>query len=196
MHSGHESKQAANYIGKFFCTFRRLYTVFGSPEGRWTSVPQRRNSDDRSLHSLGRNRIQIIHENMVSGIPLANRREARKLGLLRSKSSEGSRERRSPLEQMSVFAGNVRHRCPTSFKKRFPDCPNYIVAPNSLQAYRHDFRHSLILHGHTVDGIGRLHGNAVVGNEDDLGFFADVLNDFHEAHEVCIIQGRIDLIHQ
>jgi hypothetical protein len=33
-HSGHESKQAANYIGKFFCTFWGLYTVFGSPEGR------------------------------------------------------------------------------------------------------------------------------------------------------------------
>ena len=71
-----------------------------------------------------------------------------------------------------------------------------VLRISSLQAYRHDFRHSLILHGHTVDGIGRLHGDAVVGNEDDLGFFADVLNDFHEAHEVCIVQRRIDLIHQ
>jgi hypothetical protein len=28
LHSGYESKQAANYIEKFFCTFWRLYTVF------------------------------------------------------------------------------------------------------------------------------------------------------------------------
>jgi hypothetical protein len=28
MHSGYEFKQAVNYIGKFFCSFWRLYTVF------------------------------------------------------------------------------------------------------------------------------------------------------------------------
>jgi hypothetical protein len=40
MHSGHESKQAANYIGKFFCTFRRLYTVFARVrmDGKWVYV--------------------------------------------------------------------------------------------------------------------------------------------------------------
>jgi hypothetical protein len=39
-HSGHESKQAANYIGKFFCTFRRLYTVFARVrmDGKWVYV--------------------------------------------------------------------------------------------------------------------------------------------------------------
>jgi len=35
----------------------------------------------------------------VSGFPLANRREARKLGLLRSKSSEAERERMEPQER-------------------------------------------------------------------------------------------------
>jgi len=52
----------------------------------------------------------IDHESVVSGFPLANRRETRKLGLLQGKSSEVEREGMEPLERMSVFAGNARHR--------------------------------------------------------------------------------------
>ena len=37
--------------------------------------------------------IQVVPMSMVPGFPVANRREARKLGLLRSKSSEAERER-------------------------------------------------------------------------------------------------------
>ena len=65
-----------------------------------------------------------------------------------------------------------------------------------LQAYRYDFRYSLILHGHAIDRVGAFHGDAVVGDKDDLGLSADVLNDLHEAHEVCIVQRCIDFIHQ
>ena len=42
---------------------------------------------------------------MVSGYPGANRREARKLGLLRSKSSEAERERLEPLERNERVCG-------------------------------------------------------------------------------------------
>jgi len=129
-HSGHESKQAANYIGKLFCTFRRLYTVLS----------------DYISYIVCR----ISQESLN-------------------------------LERTTIYGFSICDIRTTIY---------------GLQSYRHNFRHSLILHGHTIDGVGRLHGNAVVGNEDDLGFFADVLNDFHEAHEVCIVQGRIDLIHQ
>ena len=40
MHSGYESKQAANYIGKFFCIFWGLYTVFARVrmDGKWVYV--------------------------------------------------------------------------------------------------------------------------------------------------------------
>jgi len=41
----------------------------------------------------------------VSGFPLANRREARKLGLLRSKSSEAERERMEPQERNERVCG-------------------------------------------------------------------------------------------
>jgi len=42
---------------------------------------------------------------MVSDFPVANRREARKLGLLRSKSSEVERERLEPLERNERVCG-------------------------------------------------------------------------------------------
>jgi hypothetical protein len=86
----------------------------------------------------------------VSGFPLANRREARKLGLLRRKRSLSSphsgREEEAPRtlfvegatqapgicpqpnarewsrwNGMSVFAGNARHRCSISCKSGFYD---------------------------------------------------------------------------
>jgi hypothetical protein len=41
----------------------------------------------------------------VPGFPVANRREARKLGLLRSKSSEAERERLEPLERNERVCG-------------------------------------------------------------------------------------------
>ena len=41
----------------------------------------------------------------MSGFPLANRREARKLGLLRSKSSEAERERMEPQERNERVCG-------------------------------------------------------------------------------------------
>jgi len=41
----------------------------------------------------------------VSDFPVANRREARKLGLLRSKSSEAERERLEPLERNERVCG-------------------------------------------------------------------------------------------
>jgi hypothetical protein len=41
----------------------------------------------------------------MSGFPSANRREARKLGLLRSKSSEAERERMEPLERNERVCG-------------------------------------------------------------------------------------------
>jgi len=41
----------------------------------------------------------------VSGFPSANRRKARKLGLLRSKSSEAERERMKPLERNERVCG-------------------------------------------------------------------------------------------
>jgi len=41
----------------------------------------------------------------VPGFPLANRREARKLGLLRSKSSEAERERMEPQERNERVCG-------------------------------------------------------------------------------------------
>jgi len=41
----------------------------------------------------------------VSDFPLANRREARKLGLLRSKSSEAERERMEPQERNERVCG-------------------------------------------------------------------------------------------
>ena len=90
---------------------------------------------------------KINHESMVSGFPLANRREARKLGLLRRKRSLSSphsgREEEAPRtlfvegatqapgicpkpnasdwsrwSGMNVFAGNTRHRCSSSWKIR------------------------------------------------------------------------------
>jgi len=42
---------------------------------------------------------------MASGYPGANRREARKLGLLRSKSSEAERERMEPQERNERVCG-------------------------------------------------------------------------------------------
>ena len=42
---------------------------------------------------------------MASGYPGANRREARKLGLLRSKSSEAERERMKPQERNERVCG-------------------------------------------------------------------------------------------
>ena len=41
---------------------------------------------------------------MVSGFPEQTVREARKLGLLRKQKFHAERERKSPLEQLSVFA--------------------------------------------------------------------------------------------
>ena len=41
----------------------------------------------------------------MSDFPVANRREARKLGLLRSKSSEAERERLEPLERNERVCG-------------------------------------------------------------------------------------------
>ncbi len=46
-----------------------------------------------------------IPQGMVPGFPVANRREARKLGLLRSKSSEAARERMKPLERNERVCG-------------------------------------------------------------------------------------------
>jgi hypothetical protein len=43
----------------------------------------------------------------VSGYSVANRREARKLGLLRSKSSEAERERLEPLERNERVCGDI-----------------------------------------------------------------------------------------
>ena len=60
---------------------------------------------------------------MVPGFPVANRREARKLGLLRSKSSEAERERLEPLERNE----RVCEGCPDDMLILMEYSPGYII---------------------------------------------------------------------
>ena len=54
---------------------------------------------------------------MVSGFSKQTVEKRGSLVFCGSKSSEAERERMEPLERMSVFAGNARHRCSSSVKK-------------------------------------------------------------------------------
>jgi len=59
----------------------------------------------------------------ASGYPGANRREARKLGLLRSKSSEAERERMKPQERNE----RVCWGCPDAVLILMEESPGYII---------------------------------------------------------------------
>jgi len=60
---------------------------------------------------------------MAPGYPGANRREARKLGLLRSKSSEAERERMKPQERNERVCGG----CPGAMLILMEYGPGYII---------------------------------------------------------------------
>jgi len=60
---------------------------------------------------------------MAQGYPGANRREARKLGLLRSKSSEAERERMEPQERNERVCGG----CPYAILILTEESPGYII---------------------------------------------------------------------
>ncbi len=66
----------------------------------------------------------------------------------------------------------------------------------SLQSDGDYFGDAFIFHGDAVHGIRALHGEPVVGDEEDLRFACNGLDDLHERCEVGVVERSIDLVHE
>ena len=65
---------------------------------------------------------------------------------------------------------------------------------NLFQIQLEQFRHAVLLHGHTVQDIGGLHGAAAVGDDDELGLVAHPAQILCKAADIGIIQGGFDFV--
>ena len=50
------------------------------------------------------------------------------------------------------------------------------------------------MHGDAVDDIGRAHGAAVVGDDDELRLGIELLHEGDVAVDVALIEGSVDLV--
>ncbi len=51
-------------------------------------------------------------------------------------------------------------------------------------------------HGHAIEGVGGLHRALLVGDDQQLGLVAELVDQLEEALEVHVVQRRLDLVHQ
>ena len=49
-------------------------------------------------------------------------------------------------------------------------------------------------HGDTVQSVGSSHGDFVVGDDDELRPFGKFFEHFHEAADIGVVEGGIDLV--
>src|SRR5688500_9978985 len=64
------------------------------------------------------------------------------------------------------------------------------------EPHAHDGGHSGLLHGDTVDGIGRLHRPRIVSYDQKLGLGLELLEEAGEAPDVRIVEWRVRIVHE
>ena len=79
---------------------------------------------------------------------------------------------------MSVHLGQLGHR------------------NSGFHVYCHNARNALLLHRHTDQLLGHFHGDLVVTDEQELGFFAHALDQLGITFGVAIVKRCINLIQQ
>src|SRR4030095_4874635 len=69
-----------------------------------------------------------------------------------------------------------------------------LVEGARAQPPAHDLADPVGLHGNAVEGVGGLHGAALVAHDQQLGVLAGVVEQVEEAVQVDVVKGGLDLV--